>query len=106
MASVLGDRLVPVSWNPTDSSGRPQTYQVSIQIEVLDRVGVFNDILSRLSDDNINVRGAGVKTSDGRPAIIDLCIEIRDLQQLERCFTQIRQISDVLNLRRFGQGCE
>jgi GTP pyrophosphokinase len=106
VASVLGDRLVPVSWNPTDSSGRPQTYQVSIQIEVLDRVGVFNDILSRLSDDNINVRGAGVKTSDGRPAIIDLCIDIRDLQQLERCFTQIRQISDVLNLRRFGQGCE
>lgn len=103
VTNVLGDRLVPVSWNPLDESGRPQTYPISIQIEVIDRVGVFNDILSRLKDDHINVRGASVKTSTGRPAIIDLCLDIRDYEQLERSFAQIKKISDVLNLRRLGQ---
>ncbi|MBW4649903.1 MAG: bifunctional (p)ppGpp synthetase/guanosine-3',5'-bis(diphosphate) 3'-pyrophosphohydrolase [Kastovskya adunca ATA6-11-RM4] len=99
-----GDRLVPVNWNPTDNGqGRPQTYPVNVQIEVLDRVGVFKDVLLRLSDQNINVRNASVKTHQGRPAIIDLCIDIRDHDQLESSFTQIKKMSDILNLRRISQ---
>lgn len=107
--SVPGERVIPVSWNPADvNHGRPQTYPVNIQIEVIDRVGVFKDILSRLSDQNINVRNAQVRTQEGKPAIIDLCIDILDHQQLERSFCQIKKMSDVLNLRRVSQveeGC-
>lgn len=102
--NIPGERIVPVSWNPTDhNSGRPQTYPVNIQLEVIDRVGVFKDILSRLSDQNINVRNAQVKTQEGKPAIIDLCIDIRDHKQLESSFCQIRKMSDILNMRRLSQ---
>ena len=72
-------------------------------IEVIDRVGVLKDILSRLSDYNINVRSAQVKTIPGQTAIINLGIDIIDHEQLERIFTQIRKMSDVLNLRRVCQ---
>ena len=98
-----GERLVPVSWNPTEGNGRIQTYTVDIHIETIDRVGVFKDILARLSDQNINVRNAGVKTSAGRPALINLSLDIRDRQQLERSLNQIRNMSDVLNVRRVSQ---
>ena len=99
--NIEGDRLVPVSWNPVDNDARrAQTYPVNIQIEVLDRVGVLKDILSRLTDNNINVRNAQVRTHQNRPAVIDLCIDIRDREQLERCFTQVKQMSDVLNMKR------
>ncbi len=102
--SVEGDRLIPVSWNPIDSSkGRPQTYPIDVQIEAIDRVGVLKDILSRLSDQSINVRNANVKTSNGQPAIIDLGLEIRDRHQLEQVFVQIKKMSDILNIRRVGQ---
>ena len=102
--NVPGERIVPVSWNPTDQdNGRPQTYPVNIQLEVIDRVGVFKDILSRLSDQNINVRNAQVKTQEGKPAIIDLCIDIRDHKQLESSFCQIKKMSDILNMRRLSQ---
>jgi len=102
--NVPCDRLVPVSWNPTDSEiRRPQTYPINIQIEAIDRVGVLKDILSRLSDYSINVRNAQVKTFDGQPAVIDLGIDIRDRDQLEHVFTQIKKMSDILNLRRVGQ---
>lgn len=101
---VPGDRLVPVNWNPNEQeTGRPQTYPVDIQIEVIDRVGVLKDILSRLTDNNINVRNAQVKTYPDQTAIIDLGIDIRDHEQLERTFTQIKKLSDVLNLRRLSQ---
>ncbi|MBF2079269.1 MAG: bifunctional (p)ppGpp synthetase/guanosine-3',5'-bis(diphosphate) 3'-pyrophosphohydrolase [Synechococcales cyanobacterium T60_A2020_003] len=105
LENIPGDRLIPVGWN-TDSSGtgnRIQTYPVQIQIEVLDRVGVLKDILSRLSDHNINVRSANVKTAPGQTAIIDLGIDIRDREQLDRTFTQIRKMSDILNLHRVSQ---
>jgi GTP pyrophosphokinase len=72
-------------------------------MEVIDRVGVFKDILSRLSDQNINVRNAQVRTQEGKPAIIDLCIDIRDHKQLESSFCQIRKMSDILNMRRISQ---
>jgi GTP pyrophosphokinase len=102
--NIPGDRLIPVSWNPVDeSSGRCQTYPVHIQIEVIDRVGVLKDILSRLSDYNINVRSAQVKTFPGQTAVIDLVIDIMDAEQMDRTFTQIRKMSDILNLRRVSQ---
>ncbi|MBW4472026.1 MAG: bifunctional (p)ppGpp synthetase/guanosine-3',5'-bis(diphosphate) 3'-pyrophosphohydrolase [Stenomitos rutilans HA7619-LM2] len=101
---IPGDRLVPVSWNTADQDlGRPQTYPVDIQIQVIDRVGVLKDILSRLTDNNINIRNAQVKTFPAQTAVIDLGIDIRDHEQLERTFSQIRKLSDVLNLRRLSQ---
>jgi GTP diphosphokinase / guanosine-3',5'-bis(diphosphate) 3'-diphosphatase len=100
---IPGDRLVPVSWNPLLDTGRPQTYPVDIQIEVIDRVGILKDILSRLTDNTINVRNAQVKTFPNQTALIDLGIDIRDHDQLERTFSQIRKLSDVLNLRRLSQ---
>ncbi len=101
---IPGDRLVPVSWNPVDEAqGRPQTYPVDIQIEVIDRVGVLKDILSRLTDNSINVRHAQVKTFPDQTAIIDLGIDIRNHSQLEQTFAQVRKLSDVLNLRRLSQ---
>ena len=98
------ERLVPVSWNNSEESKRrPQSYSVKVQIEALDRVGVFKDILSRLSDQRINVSHANVKTAINQPALIDLGIEVSDRKQLEQVFNQIRKMSDILNIRRQGQ---
>ena len=101
--NVEGDRLVPVSWNANGTNSRPPTYPIDVQIEAIDRVGVLNDILSRLKDNHINVHSARVKTLTGKPAIINLGIGIRDLSQLEHTFTQIRQMSDVLNIHRVNR---
>ncbi len=103
--SVPGDRLVPVSWNSSNrNESRPNTYPVNIQIEALDRVGVLNDVLSHLKDNQVNVRSAQVKTYPGLPALIDLCMDIQDKQQFERTCMQIKKMSDILNLRRLSEG--
>jgi GTP diphosphokinase / guanosine-3',5'-bis(diphosphate) 3'-diphosphatase len=70
---------------------------------VIDRVGVLKDILSRLTDHNVNVRNAQVKTFPDQTALIDLGIDISDHAQLERTFANIRKMTDVLNLRRINQ---
>ena len=98
-----GNRLLPVGWNTQATNEKARTYPVSVQLEVLDRVGVLKDVLSRLTDNRINVRSANVITHYAKPAKIDLSIEVSDKTQLERCFSQIKQMSDVLNIRRLSQ---
>ncbi len=103
LEKVECDRLIPVSWNcDNENNVHFHTYPVKIQIETLDRVGVFKDILSRLSDRGINVRHANVKTSTAKPALIDLEIEISSCTQLEQLFSQIKKMSDIINIRRLG----
>lgn len=104
---VDGERLIPLTWNLNmETTGRQQTYPVNVQIEALDRVGVLKDILSKLTDQCINVRHASVKTATNQPALIDLGMEIRDTAQLEHVFTQIKKLSDILNIRRVGNNEE
>ena len=103
VANVPGDRLIPVSWNPIEMGRQRQTYPVQIRIEVIDRVGVLKDILSHLSDLQINVHKAQVKTFPGQTAEIDLGLDIRDHDHLEQTFNQIRKMTDVLKIRRMSE---
>jgi guanosine-3',5'-bis(diphosphate) 3'-pyrophosphohydrolase len=104
IADVPGDRLIPVSWNTGDTTITRQTYPVEVKIEVIDRVGVLKDILSHLSDLQINVHKAQVKTFPGQTAEIDLGLDVRNSAHLEQTFRQLRKMTDVLNIRRLSQG--
>ena len=94
------ERRLPVQWNPGHSEDN--TYPVRLRIDVMDRVGVLKDILTRLSDANINVLNARVRTSRGKPARIDLSIELHSAHQLTKTISRIRAMADVLTLYRAG----
>jgi guanosine-3',5'-bis(diphosphate) 3'-pyrophosphohydrolase len=99
---IPGDRLIPVSWNPSEMNGSRQTYPVDVKIEVIDRVGVLKDILSHLSDLQINVHKAQVKTFPGQTAEIDLGLDVRDHAHLDQTFSQLRKMTDVLKIQRMS----
>lgn len=99
--NIPGERLIPLRWNQPDAAkGQHDTYPVQLKIEVIDRVGVLRDILTRLSDLKINVHKAGVTTHPDHIAEIDLGVDIRDHDHLNKTFAQIRKMSDVLNIKR------
>ncbi|MBL1211170.1 bifunctional (p)ppGpp synthetase/guanosine-3',5'-bis(diphosphate) 3'-pyrophosphohydrolase [Geminocystis sp. GBBB08] len=103
LSTIPGERLIPVSWNPCNGKSRNATYPVDIVIETIDRVGILRDILGRLTDQNINVSNAGVKTDFGKPALISLTIDIQDSSQFQYVINQIKNMSDVLNIRRISE---
>jgi RelA/SpoT family (p)ppGpp synthetase len=96
------ERRLPVRWNPAAAPSR--RYPVQLRIEVLDRVGVLKDILTRLSDHRINVSDARVRTNPGKPARIDLRVELESAHQLLGTINQIRSMADVLDIARTGIG--
>ncbi|MEO1003190.1 MAG: bifunctional (p)ppGpp synthetase/guanosine-3',5'-bis(diphosphate) 3'-pyrophosphohydrolase [Cyanobacteria bacterium J06638_7] len=101
-AQVPAQRRLPVRWNP--ALPQPRRYPVQLRIEVLDRVGVLKDILTRLSDHRINVSDARVRTNPGKPARIDLRVELESATQLASTLNQIRSMADVLDIARTGIG--
>ncbi|MFZ4567080.1 MAG: RelA/SpoT family protein [Prochlorococcaceae cyanobacterium] len=103
VASTPAERRLPVRWNPLGSEHR-RSYPTQLRIEVIDRVGILKDILTRLSDSRINVSDARVRTAFGKPARIDLRIELASAEQLQTTMNQIRSMADVLDLARCGSG--
>ena len=101
--SIPTERRLPVRWNQSSKADR-QRFPVQMRIEVIDRVGILKDILMRLSDGGINVSDARVKTALGRPARIDLRVELSDADQLSRTMDQIRSMADVIDIARTGVG--
>ena len=104
LAAVPAERRLPVQWNPLAASDQRRRYPVQLRIEVLDRVGVLKDILTRLSDHRINVSDARVRTNPGKPARIDLRVELLSASQLRDTMDQIRSMADVLDIARTGIG--
>jgi RelA/SpoT family (p)ppGpp synthetase len=101
---VPAERRLPVRWNQAPTAPEKRRYPVQLRIEVLDRVGVLKDILMRLSDHRINVSDARVRTTPGRPARIDLRVELASAAQLTSTINQIRSMADVLDICRTGIG--
>ena len=104
LGSVPAERRLPVQWNPVAAEALRSRYPVQLRIEVLDRVGVLKDILTRLSDHRINVSDARVRTNPGKPARIDLRVELQSAHQLRDTLDQIRSMADVLDIARTGIG--
>ena len=103
VSAIPTERRLPVRWNPS-SGGERLRFPVQLRIEVIDRVGILKDILMRLSDGAINVSDARVKTAHGRPARIDLRVELSSAEQLSRTMDQIRSMADVIDIARTGVG--
>jgi GTP pyrophosphokinase len=100
LVNIPSDRLLHVAWNQHKDHEHIQTYPIDIRVETIDRVGVLRDILTRLSDNKINVRRANVQTRKGKSATIDLSIDISDRHQFDRVCSQINKLSDILSVSR------
>lgn len=101
--AMPSERRLPVRWNPA-ANREGQRFPVHLRIDVIDRVGILKDILMRLSDGSINVSDARVKTAYGKPARIELQVELASAELLQRTMNQIRSMADVLDIARTGQG--
>jgi GTP pyrophosphokinase len=100
VANIPSDRLLHVGWNQNKDNDHGHTYPIDIRVETIDRVGILRDILTRLSDNKINVRRANVQTKKGKAATIDLSIDISDRKQLDRVCNQINKMCDTLSISR------
>jgi RelA/SpoT family (p)ppGpp synthetase len=97
MLKVDAERRMAVDW----SQERTSSYPAALQIECLDRIGIANDILKKVTEWKINLAQLRVEThKEKRTATISLILDVLDIDQLTRVSQSISQISDVLRVQR------
>ena len=92
------ERLIDVSWaaQPPEAG-----YAVDIEVIAADRKGLLRDISSVLADEDANVLGTNTQsdpTSD--VATMRFTIEVATADQLDKLISKLRQLPDVLQVRR------
>ncbi|MGW5158528.1 RelA/SpoT family protein [Nonomuraea wenchangensis] len=90
------DRLVDVSWSPSDDS----VFLVAIQVEALDRPRLLSDVTRTLSDQHVNILSASVTTSRDRVAISKFTFEMGDPKHLGHVLKAVRNIQGVFDVYR------
>ncbi|WP_055505552.1 RelA/SpoT family protein [Nonomuraea pusilla] len=90
------DRLVEVSWSPSEDS----VFLVAIQVEALDRPRLLSDVTRTLSDQHVNILSASVTTSRDRVAISRFTFEMGDPKHLGHVLKAVRGIQGVFDVYR------
>lgn len=90
------DRLVEVTWSPSDDS----VFLVAIQVEALDRPRLLSDVTRTLSDQHVNILSASVTTARDRTAVSKFTFEMGDPKHLGHVLKAVRNIPGVYDVYR------
>ena len=93
------ERLIQVRWadQPRDSS-----YPVDLLVIAADRKGLLRDITSILSDEDVDVLGVNTHSERSTDtASMRFTLEVKDSGHLDRLMSKLRQIPEVIEVRRF-----
>nr|WP_202637861.1 bifunctional (p)ppGpp synthetase/guanosine-3',5'-bis(diphosphate) 3'-pyrophosphohydrolase [Bailinhaonella thermotolerans] len=94
------DRLVDVTWSPSEES----VFLVAIQVEALDRPRLLSDITRTLSDQHVNILSATVSTTRDRVAVSRFTFEMGDPKHLGHVLRAVRNVQGVYDVYRVTSG--
>ena len=89
------DRLVEVEW-----SQERELYPVRLEIRARDRVGLLNDITSRVSEEGVNIASVVTTENPDGLATISLTLHTTGLDQLGRLFAKLDGVRGVVSASR------
>jgi GTP pyrophosphokinase len=91
------NRIIEVNWG-----GKPAAvYPVDIEIEAYDRSGLLRDITQVLSASKSDVLALNtLSNKDENTATMTVTVEISSLEQLARLLAQIRNLPNIIDVRR------
>jgi GTP pyrophosphokinase len=97
LQEVEPNRIIEVSWGGQQAS----VYPVDIEVEAYDRSGLLRDITQVLSSSKSDVLSLNtVRNRDDNTATMIVTVEISSLEQLARLLAQIRNLPNIIDVRR------
>lgn len=94
-------RLINAEWDAQFTKGEAAaSYLAEIRVTASDRVGLIFEISRILADNDISVKNLNVRTTKETLAIINVMMEIRTKEQLERIVSRLKALKDVIEIER------
>lgn len=91
--------ILQASW----TTDRKPLYRIKIAIEAMNRIGLIRDITTVISDMSINIAHFGYKDRQRIKVGYFVIVEVENLDQLDRLFNRLENISDILRVYREEQ---
>ena len=89
-------RWIRVSWTESDGS----LYATTIDVQVLDRVGIVVDVASVLNSLNVKITSFNAREATGGVTDITIVVEIRNRDELVSAMAKLMAVSGVTDVRR------
>ncbi len=93
------DRLMRVSWDKTYDG----SYDVALEVEASDRVGLLNDIVAKIAESKINIVHFNLRTTPRGIAVVSLILSLTKIDMLDSIIGKLRSIKDVYEVKRKGE---
>ncbi|MDD3594616.1 MAG: bifunctional (p)ppGpp synthetase/guanosine-3',5'-bis(diphosphate) 3'-pyrophosphohydrolase [Candidatus Gastranaerophilales bacterium] len=95
--SIPPERLMNIKWSGVEVN---KIYTVPIKVETHDKVGVLQEVLGKIADNKTNILYANVTTKQRKIGTIDLGLEIKDIDNLNRIMNALSALPDVISVTR------
>lgn len=90
------ERLLEVEW----LTAQEGAYQVEIEVEAFDRVGLLKDILAAIAETKTNALSVNARVRKDKVAITNIVLDIRSVGQLHAVMQKIEKVQQVFNVAR------
>ncbi len=99
LARTESFRHIPAEFDGGDA----RRYPVNIEVVTMDKPGMLADISAALKMAEANITRAVVETSAEQRGFSHFTIEVADRQHLEKVFTGIKRLKEVISVRRVAK---
>lgn len=93
-----GQRLIQVSW--ANEPGDRTIYSANLSVQGYNRAGLLTNILNAVNNVTKTVSSVNGQVDNNKMATISLSVGIRNLEQLERLISTLKNIPDVYLVKR------
>jgi guanosine-3',5'-bis(diphosphate) 3'-pyrophosphohydrolase len=97
------NRLVEIDWQPKPPSEKPDYYLTDIKMELLDRVGLLEDVAKLFSEVRTNIQAIRTRSNlTTRTAMMQISFDALDTNHVAETMTRLSRLADVLDIHRVG----
>ncbi len=90
------ERVIEVEWEPAADG----VYQVEIEVEAIDRVGLLKDILAAIAETKTNVVSVNARVRKDKVGLVNIVLDIRNVTQLTGVMQRVGQLQEVYSVER------
>jgi len=93
------ERLLEVDWQPTDPT---QRYSTDIKIELVDRLGLLEDIGKLFSEVKTFIQAIRTRSYPNHTAVMQISFDAADTDHIAAMIARLQRLTDVMDIHRLG----
>jgi len=93
------ERLIEIDWKPSDPT---QRYSTDIKIELVDRLGLLEDIGKLFSEVKTFIQAIRTRSYPNHTAVMQVTFDAIDTDHIAAMITRLRRLTDVMDIHRLG----